>query len=163
MSPSQGDSAVPSCCDLPACAELSSLLLWVHYLLDSPVQYVLLLNVFDAAVHHRHKTPQTHPVCWFCVEKEPSWGAGIALESKAPAAERLMLSVPKAICVTRLSPWSFEPAQLFCPQSRYGAVCSVRDVFPGEWSLAPGLLVPCWVEEAAPAVPLCVLQPRSGR
>lgn len=72
LSPSQGDSAVPSCCDLPACAELSSLLLWVRYLLDSLVQYVLLLNVFAAAVHHRHKTPQTNPVCLVCLEKEPS-------------------------------------------------------------------------------------------
>lgn len=72
LSHSQGDSAVPSCCDLPACAELSSLLLWASYVLDSLVQYILLLNVFDAAMHHRHRTPQTNLVCWVCVEKEPS-------------------------------------------------------------------------------------------
>lgn len=72
LSPSQGDSAVPSCCDLPVCAELSSLLLWVLYLLDSLVQYILPLNVFDAAVHHGHKTPQTNLVYCLCAEKEPS-------------------------------------------------------------------------------------------
>lgn len=64
LSHSQGDSAVPSCCDLPACAELSSLLLWARYVLDSLVQYILLLNVFDAAMHHRHRTPLTNLVCW---------------------------------------------------------------------------------------------------